>query len=398
MNKLVALLPTATVQAAADRLHCWQVAADGSVQTLSLSVQDIARTPAAQLSVVVPVQAVSWHQVTLPAGVKPQGDARLQAVLHSLLEDALLDDAEHMHVALQPQPQAGQGTLVAACDKAWLGGWLEALERAGVQVGRIVPQAAPDMLQEFAVCTEHAHSAWLNTLLHGLPLSVPVNSDMAAVQAVAVCQALPNSFKEAADSLGADTARLWNESAYVQWMLATQWDLAQHSFASSTADRLRRKWAAGLQAVLYAPEWRAPRYAVIALAAVTVLGLHAQLWQQQRLLTSKQASVAQIAQTAFPHLQIVIDAPLQMQREVDALRHAAGLQSASDFQPLAAAAGAALQASGLAASAVEFSDGALLLRGLGGGDQPVQVLNQHLAKIHYVADAMGDAVRVRAMP
>ena len=397
MNKLVVLLPAAG-QAESDRLQCWQVAADSSVQLLSLSVQEVAQTRAAHVTVLLPVPMLSWHTVVLPAGVKPQGDARLLPVLHSLLEESLLEDPEQMHLALQPHAQAGQRMLVAACHKVWLGGWLQTMERAGIKVGRIVPQAAPDMLQSFAVCTEHAHSAWLSVLHQGLPLSVPMHSEISAVQSVSACHALPSTYKEAAKHLGADKVHLWNESEAVQWMLGTQWDMAQHGFASNRLDRMRRQCSSGLQAVLHAPQWRPARYACIALAAVMVVGLNTQRWMQQRVLQSKQAAIVQIAQTAFPQLQIVVDAPLQMQREVDGLRHAAGLQSASDFQPLAAAAGAALRASGLAVSAVEFSKGELLLRGLGASPQHLQALNQHLQKASYTADAMGDAIRVRALP
>ena len=59
---------------------------------------------------------VSWHRITLPKAPA----ARLRAALVGVLEEALLDDAEQLHLALAPQAAAGQPTWVAAVDKRWL--------------------------------------------------------------------------------------------------------------------------------------------------------------------------------------------------------------------------------------------------------------------------------------
>jgi general secretion pathway protein L len=46
---------------------------------------------ASELVVMVPALALSWHRVELPPGLHKQ-KARLQAALHGLLEERLLDD------------------------------------------------------------------------------------------------------------------------------------------------------------------------------------------------------------------------------------------------------------------------------------------------------------------
>jgi general secretion pathway protein L len=88
---------------------------------------------------VLPPRAVSWHHVALP---KVAG-ARLRAVLDGLLEERLLGDTAELHFALEPGGRAGQTLWVAACHKAWLQGWLQALEGAGRPVSRIVPALWP---------------------------------------------------------------------------------------------------------------------------------------------------------------------------------------------------------------------------------------------------------------
>ena len=67
---------------------------------------------------VVPEADVSWHRITLPKAPA----ARLRAALVGVLEEALLEDAETVHLAVAPLAVAGQPTWVAAVDKAWLAG------------------------------------------------------------------------------------------------------------------------------------------------------------------------------------------------------------------------------------------------------------------------------------
>src|SRR5450755_246493 len=83
---------------------------------------------------------VSWHRITLPKAPA----SRLRTALVGVLEEALLDDAETVHLAVAPLAAAGQPTWVAAVDKNWLEGQLAALQKSGVFVDRVVPMAWPD--------------------------------------------------------------------------------------------------------------------------------------------------------------------------------------------------------------------------------------------------------------
>ena len=83
---------------------------------------------------------VSWHRITLPKAPT----ARLRAALVGVLEDALLDDAETVHLAVAPEANAGEPTWIAAIDRRWLRNELAVLEKADVFVDRVVPMAWPD--------------------------------------------------------------------------------------------------------------------------------------------------------------------------------------------------------------------------------------------------------------
>ena len=55
-----------------------------------------------------------------------------------------------------------------------------------------------------------------------------------------------------------------------------------------------------------------------------LLGLNAAAWHERSLLAAKQESVQQTLQGSFPQVTLVLDAPVQMQRELARLQQASG--------------------------------------------------------------------------
>jgi general secretion pathway protein L len=84
------------------------------------------------------------------------------------------------------------------------------------------------------------------------------------------------------------------------------------------------------------------RIGLATLLVLQVVGLNAMAWREQSALSQQKAQLSQILTTAFPSVQLVIDAPLQMQREVDTLQRNAGRVTSTDFEPMLAAAAGAL--------------------------------------------------------
>ena len=77
----------------------------------------VALMPRATTAVAVLADSdVSWHRVTLPRAPA----ARLQAALVGVLEEALLEEATTVHIAVAPNATAGQPTWVAAVDRDFL--------------------------------------------------------------------------------------------------------------------------------------------------------------------------------------------------------------------------------------------------------------------------------------
>jgi general secretion pathway protein L len=120
---------------------------------------------------------------------------------------------------------------------------------------------------------------------------------------------------------------------------------------------------AAWQTVLNAPDWKPVRWGVVALIALQVLGLNALAWRERSALNAQQASLQSILQTTFPSVTLVIDAPLQMQREVDALQQKSGSASSTDLEPLLAALAGVLPA-GQTPQQIHYANHALRVQGV----------------------------------
>ena len=92
-------------------------------------------------------------------------------------------------------------------------------------------------------------------------------------------------------------------------------------------------------------------------------GLNAWAWKDRQALAQRQQAIRQVLTQTFPSVPVVVDAPLQMRREIHALRQASGMASGQDLETLLGAAAAALPAD-RAPTAIDFTPGELRLKGL----------------------------------
>lgn len=305
---------------------------------------------------------LSWHRIALPKAPA----ARMRAALAGVLEEALLDDAANMHLAVAPQATAGQPTWVAAVDRRWLTSELAALEKANVFVDRILPVSWPDdpPSGHFA----HADEAQARTLaLHWAHADgVATLSLQGGLARALLPQPLPDGVRWSATPAAATAAERWLDapvvvlSAAERALQATRslWDLRQFDLARrSKGTRALRDALRGLRS----PAWRPARWGLAALVLTQLLGLNLWAWHLQSTLNAKRAAQVTLLQTTFPQVRAVLDAPLQMQREVALLRAAAGQPDESDLEPLLQAAAAAWPSDLAAVESIRFEPGKLTL-------------------------------------
>jgi general secretion pathway protein L len=322
---------------------------------------------AGEVVAVVPHSRLAWLRVQLPPA---SHGPRLQSVLHGLLEDRLLDDPQQLHIVLAPDAdttaRTGGDTLVAVCDKQWLRDALAPLQAAGLTVQRIAPELSPSNKPVLQVMGEPDLSQSVLCHAHGVTLLPPNTAQWRAFAQLSQddlqIQAEPAMVTRVQSTLQRQPML---QSAAQRWVKSSQsdWDLAQGEWAQGPLQRLQRQVLLAWQTVLHAPAWKPVRWGVVALIALQVLGLNALAWRERSALNAQQESLQSILKTTFPSVTLVIDAPLQMQREVDALQQKSGAASSTDLEPLLAALAGVLPA-GQTPQQIHFANHTLRVQGV----------------------------------
>lgn len=318
---------------------------------------------------VVPVRALSWHQLVLPKGTptpRSGNPQRLRAVLSGLLEEQLLDEPEDLHFALGHEAKAEQVVWVAVCDRAWLRACLQVFETKHVSVTRIVPEFCPDLQAgEPATLTISEGLAPAQLVMPGtqgvtvLPLSA---TSVALLDGSAQAELLAEPAVAAlAEQLFKRAVNL--QSSEQRWLLAAQspWNLAQFDFANSDRARSLKRLINGWRSFLTSPQWRAARWSAVGLLAVNLLGLNAWAWAERMAQENQRLAIRAVLSQTFPSVNVIVDAPLQMQRAVTDLLQRSGAASGRDLETVLAQLSSLLP-SQQSLNSIEFMAGEARLR------------------------------------
>jgi general secretion pathway protein L len=394
MSSLIFLLPPVSVTAATE--FAYVVTPDGrSVGDHAVAPLALLPRPAGaggEVVAIVPVTALSWHQVELPKGVTA-ASPRLRAVLEGLLEDRLLDEPDTLHFALQPHARAGEPVWVAVCARQWLRDAVQALEAAGRPITRIVPEFTPEAPLALHAVGEPEHGTLVLTGADGV-LAVPL-----AAHSLAMLPPVPDDARRMAEPAVAALAEqllqhpVQLQQAPQRWLQAAQsgWDLAQSEFASSNRARAVKRLGALWGDVLRAPQWRPARWGAIVLVAANLVGLNAWAWKERSGLAAKRESVQRVLTTTFPQVKVVVDAPVQMEKEVALLRQAAGATSARDLETMLGEL-AAVAPPQRPLTAIDYSGGELRVKGLASSPPEAAALAESLRSRGYAAELRGDTL------
>ena len=394
MSSLIFLLPNTPLTAATE--FAYVLTPDGRTvgdhATAPLALLPRAAGAGAEVVAIAPASALSWHQVELPKGVTV-ASPRLRAVLEGLLEDRLLDEPESLHFAIAPNARPGAAVWVAVCARQWLRDAVLALEAAGRPISRIVPEFAPeDPLALHAV--GDADNATLvlsgNDGVLAVPLSAHALGMLPALPEDTGCLAEP-AVAALAEQLLQHPVQL--QQASQRWLRAAQsgWDLAQSEFASSNRARAVKRLAALWGDILRAPQWRPARWGAIVLVAANLVGLNAWAWKERSGVAAKRESVQRILTTTFPQVKVVVDAPLQMEKEVALLRQSAGATSSRDLEAMLGELALVAPPQRPLAS-IDYSGGELRVKGLVSSPPEAAALAESIRARGYAADLRGDTL------
>ena len=337
---------------------------------------------------------VTWLSATLPKAPA----SRLPQALMGLLEDQLLDD--EVHFAVAPGSSAGQAAWIAVIDRPWFAAVLEAMDAAGRPAARAVcllqPGATPahghvvadsDPPDSLRLAWSDAQgAAWLS--LQG---SLARDRAAAGAAAGALWTAAPACAREAEAWLGHAVAAL-GDGERLLGAVATGWNLRQFSLAPRHrgVGRLRDGWRRFLM-----PAWRPVHWGLLGLLVVNLTGLNAWAWQQQRALGERRQAMVALLRETHPQVRAVLDAPLQMQRETDRLRTAAGQPGENDLETMLSVAAAAWPEGEPPAAALQFAPGRLVLGIEGWSDERVAVFKERLNPAGWQVSREGDRLTLR---
>jgi general secretion pathway protein L len=146
--------------------------------------------------------------------------------------------------------------------------------------------------------------------------------------------------------------------------------------------------------LLRAPEWRAARWAAIAVVMVNLAGLQAWAWKEQSALTAKRSAIQNTLTSTFPDIRVVVDAPLQMSRAVADMRRQSGTASGADLETMLGHFQVAAP-DATAPTAIEFVAGQLQLKGLDPAVPALADVANRLQSSGYIARWDNDALVVK---
>jgi general secretion pathway protein L len=319
--------------------HDGQRAAQTGRATAALLPASAARN--AEVVLVLPVRAVSWHTVLLPTKVASsmvslRADAsRVRSVLTGAMEDFLLDEPDRVHFAAfalpEPVAPAQHAVRVAVCNRAGLQAMVQVLEKAGYRVTRIVAEFAPlnasapvqsavvHLVQgmepaQMVLCTARSVAV--------LPLG-PAAVALAQAYENAQAYAEPAVLGAAEQAFGVGVQLLQPAQRLLQ-AVRSEFNLAQGELRPSQAERFTKALVRGWQTGLHAPAWRPVRWGLAALLLTQVVAVNALAYKEKALRNDQRAAVRAVLLQTFPQVRLVVDAPVQMQRELDLLAQSRG--------------------------------------------------------------------------
>ena len=321
-------------EAGSGTLFTWLLRGDdGKLMRSGQSALD-AMPAAAQCHIIVPASRVLLSSVQLPA----QNRKKFMQALPYAVEDRIMADPESVHVAMGPVQENG-AMPVAIVDRSWLRHTLEILQQAGFTPSQAAIETllAPWHEKSWTVVWRGnggflRDGPYSGISLDGGNLHEPPPGLRLALEEETGNQ--PGSIQVSCIDAAALDAAAWSGNLGIPVSLVDEWkwpapgqngiNLLQGEFALKSANQ---DWLPRLRPAI------AMIGVLIALQIAFSLLDWAMLKYEKYQLT---ASMEQSFRKAFPDAKVIVDAPLQMSRNLADLRHAAGQTDPNDFLPLLA--------------------------------------------------------------
>jgi general secretion pathway protein L len=117
--------------------------------------------------------------------------------------------------------------------------------------------------------------------------------------------------------------------------------------------------------------------------ATHIVGLNAWAWKTRTDWEAQQQSWSQMLKDTFPQTRVVVDAPMQMAKEVARLRQGSGQLAPQDLEAMLAAWGQAMPPNMATPSAWRYQTGELLMQDMKASASEHNTITEALNKLGY---------------
>lgn len=279
---------------------------------------------------------------TLLLSVKTPPGSRRQwkAALPFLAENQTLPDPEENHVVLGGVSESGQASLVIT-DKAWLRRILEACRTAGLPLRKVAPEVLlPALAQSGWTLVWNGSGGFVRS---GASAGMALDAGDTETPPVALQLMLNNSAIPRPDKIkvrltpglsGMETAMPHWENFPVPLAADEAWDWRRSPIPPEAANLLAGELAPPSRPQEWWPKFRPAVYILLAVLFVEMLGSNLQWAELAHEQKSLKSAMDLSFRKAFGNEVALVNAPLQMQRDIADIKHGAGLEDDSDFIPL----------------------------------------------------------------
>ncbi len=320
--------------------------------------------PAAdQVDVVMPASRVLFTRVNLP----PANAAKTRQLLPFAVEDKLLANPENIHAVAGIREQNGD-TPVAVIDKGWVNELIAKLQLAKIHATSLVPETTLPPLPPDGWCMvwDGIRGFVRTGAMGGLSLdggdivTPPLGLTLTLDEARAHNTAPQKIVLLTADGKGEPDLLRWSEALGLPVIHGGAWTHAHANPQGSNVNFLQGNLAPSRKMADTLARTK-PLWILAALIPLLHLGATTVDWvllKNQK--SSLQSQMTERFKKVFPDAKVIVDAPLQMNRNLADLRRAGGVADASDFLPLLGSFSAALAATPNArTTAMQYEKGRL---------------------------------------
>ena len=338
-----------------------------------------------RVDIIVPASLVLFTEVKLP----PVRGQKLRQLLPFAVEEKILSDPEQVQVAAGARDEAGV-TRVAVIDRAWLNAACERLRLLGMRPDNgFAETCLPELEPNAWTLIWDGNDGFVRTAV-GAGLALDSMSEGGAPFALrrAVEEArgharLPEKIILRATDAAASVPdlQLWTTQLGVSVVPGQDWHWAPRFLnTANSINLLQGDYARSSSMRELLPQLR-PILALAGLiVGVQVLATGADWWRLNHEKKTLAAEMDKTFKAAFPDAKVVVDAPLQMQRNLADLRRASGQSQPNDFLPLLAKALPLINAA-TGVEAMNYDQGALKVDALFRDEGSVSELRNQVSSV-----------------